>query len=139
MKPSGAVLAKVVKGAVTGPVRIADDLRPDPRLERSPSRSARTRTEERVQAAVSSSRCRPRTPTATASAPARGHAHQGQDIFAACGSPLVAAHSGKVVKRARPTSGSAGNYVVIDAAGIKQDYVYMHLKKPARGRQGPAR
>ena len=55
--------------------------------------------------------------------------HQGADVFAACGSPLVVAHSGVV--KAKAFHGSAGNYVVIDAAGVKQDYMYAHLKKPS--------
>ena len=30
----------------------------------------------------------------------RGHVHQGQDVFARCGTPLVAARGGKVTTRA---------------------------------------
>jgi murein DD-endopeptidase MepM/ murein hydrolase activator NlpD len=52
--------------------------------------------------------------------------HQGQDIFAACGTPLVAAHGG-VVKYAG-FHGRAGNYVVIDNHGASTDYAYMHLR-----------
>ena len=33
--------------------------------------------------------------------------------------------------KAKAFHGAAGNYVVIDASGIKQDYMYTHLKKPA--------
>jgi murein DD-endopeptidase MepM/ murein hydrolase activator NlpD len=52
-----------------------------------------------------------------------GRSHQGQDVMAACGTPLVAAASGVISHNA--FQGLAGNYVVIDARGA--DYVYMHL------------
>jgi murein DD-endopeptidase MepM/ murein hydrolase activator NlpD len=56
-----------------------------------------------------------------------GHSHQGQDIFAACGTPMVAARAGKVA-----FSGfhrAAGYYVVIH--GSSRDYFYAHLREPA--------
>ncbi len=55
--------------------------------------------------------------------------HQGQDVFAACGTPLVAARGGTV--RWKAFQGNAGNYVVIDGAGTDADYAYMHLRDPA--------
>lgn len=55
-----------------------------------------------------------------------GRGHQGHDVFAACGTPLVAAHGG-VVKFAG-WHARAGNYVVIDNHGTDTDYVYMHLR-----------
>lgn len=55
--------------------------------------------------------------------------HQGQDVFAACGTPLVAARGGKV--RWKATHSRAGNYLVIDGAGTGTDYAYMHLRDPA--------
>lgn len=55
--------------------------------------------------------------------------HQGQDVFAACGTPLVAARGGTV--RWKATHGNAGNYLVIDGAGTGTDYAYMHLRDPA--------
>lgn len=55
-----------------------------------------------------------------------GRGHQGHDVFAACGTPLVAAHGG-VVKFAG-YHGRAGNYVVIDNEGTGSDYAYMHLR-----------
>jgi murein DD-endopeptidase MepM/ murein hydrolase activator NlpD len=51
--------------------------------------------------------------------------HQGQDIMAACGTPLVAISRAKV-KRVKYQS-AAGNYVVIRNKKLKQDYVYAHL------------
>jgi len=58
-----------------------------------------------------------------------GRGHQGQDVFAACGTPLVAARGGAV--RFKATHARAGNYVVIDGEGTEVDYVYMHLAEPA--------
>ena len=65
-------------------------------------------------------------PTA-ASAPGRaGHTHQGQDIAAAEGTPVVAPHAG-TVKAVRYQAAGAGHYVVLDGAGEERDYVFMHL------------
>jgi hypothetical protein len=58
-----------------------------------------------------------------------GHSHEGQDVFARCGTPLVAARGG-VVKLNR-FERSAGNYIVIDGDGTDVDYVYMHLRDPS--------
>jgi murein DD-endopeptidase MepM/ murein hydrolase activator NlpD len=55
-----------------------------------------------------------------------GHTHQGQDVFAACGTPLVAARGGIV--KLNQNESNAGNYLVIDGAGTDIDYVYMHLQ-----------
>ena len=64
-----------------------------------------------------------------------GRGHQGQDVFAACGTQLVAALPG-VVTLAR-WQDAAGNYVVIKAAdGTSQ--VYMHMLKPATVSKGDA-
>ena len=58
-----------------------------------------------------------------------GHSHQGQDVFAACGTPLVAARGGKV--QFAGFHSAAGYYVVIDGAGTGTDYAYMHLREKA--------
>jgi murein DD-endopeptidase MepM/ murein hydrolase activator NlpD len=56
------------------------------------------------------------------------HVHEGHDVAAACGTPLVAARAGRVVMRRFQSR--AGHYVVIDdAAGTS--HVYMHLAEPA--------
>jgi murein DD-endopeptidase MepM/ murein hydrolase activator NlpD len=63
-----------------------------------------------------------------------GHAHQGQDVFAPCGTPVLAARGGSVqFEEFQP---SAGNYVVIDGDGTDQDTAYMHLRDPALPGQG---
>ena len=67
-------------------------------------------------------------------APRSGHSHQGQDVFARCGIPLVAARGGRVQWKAYHSS--AGYYLVIDGKKTGHDYVYMHLKKRSRLRKG---
>jgi murein DD-endopeptidase MepM/ murein hydrolase activator NlpD len=63
-------------------------------------------------------------------APRKGHTHQGQDVFAKCGAPLLAARGGKV--QFTGYHAAAGNYMVIDAKGSGRDYAYMHMTdKPA--------
>jgi murein DD-endopeptidase MepM/ murein hydrolase activator NlpD len=58
-----------------------------------------------------------------------GHTHQGQDVMAACGVPIVAARGGRI--RYSGYEGAAGNYVVIDGRGTGYDTVYMHLREPS--------
>ncbi len=58
-----------------------------------------------------------------------GHTHQGQDTFAACGTPLVAARGGRV--QYSGYQGAAGNYVVIDGRGTGFDFMYAHLAQPS--------
>jgi len=63
----------------------------------------------------------------TIGAPRAGHTHQGQDVFAACGAPIVNAVGGRVQYRGYQ-AGGAGYYVVVDGRdGL--DYVYMHLAR----------
>jgi murein DD-endopeptidase MepM/ murein hydrolase activator NlpD len=63
-----------------------------------------------------------------------GHSHQGHDVFASCGTPLVAARGGRV--QMRDYHAAAGNYVVIDGEGTAMDYVYMHLESRSPFRKG---
>jgi murein DD-endopeptidase MepM/ murein hydrolase activator NlpD len=67
-------------------------------------------------------------------APRAGHVHQGQDILAKCGKPVVAARGGRV-QYSGYQAGGAGYYVVIDGRSDGHDYVYMHLRRrgPRRG------
>jgi murein DD-endopeptidase MepM/ murein hydrolase activator NlpD len=60
-------------------------------------------------------------------APRSGHIHQGQDVAAACGEPLVVTETGQVKVNAYQASG-AGYYVVIHGALTGSDSVYMHLR-----------
>jgi murein DD-endopeptidase MepM/ murein hydrolase activator NlpD len=63
-----------------------------------------------------------------------GRSHQGQDVFARCGTPLVAARGGRV--QYSGYHGAAGYYVVIDGAGTGEDNAYMHLAEPSPFRAG---
>jgi hypothetical protein len=58
-----------------------------------------------------------------------GHTHQGQDVMAACGVPLVAARGGTV--QYSRYEANAGNYVVIDGKGTPDDFMYAHLAEPS--------
>jgi murein DD-endopeptidase MepM/ murein hydrolase activator NlpD len=63
-----------------------------------------------------------------------GHTHQGQDVFARCGTTLVAARGGTV--KYAGFQALAGNYVVIDGAAADEDYAYMHMAQPSPFRTG---
>jgi len=58
-----------------------------------------------------------------------GHTHQGQDVMAACGLPLVAARGGRV--QMSTWDDAAGNYLVIDGKGTGNDFMYAHLAEPS--------
>lgn len=58
-----------------------------------------------------------------------GHTHQGHDVMAECGVPLVAARGGRI--RYSGYQSAAGNYVVIDSRGSGLDTAYMHLLEPS--------
>jgi murein DD-endopeptidase MepM/ murein hydrolase activator NlpD len=58
-----------------------------------------------------------------------GHTHEGQDVMADCGTPLVAARGGRV--QYSGYEGAAGNYIVIDGRGTGFDMAYMHLLEPS--------
>jgi murein DD-endopeptidase MepM/ murein hydrolase activator NlpD len=63
-----------------------------------------------------------------------GRSHQGQDVFARCGTPMVAARGGTVKHVA--FHALAGHYVVIAGADSQYDYVYMHLQSGPLMRKG---
>jgi murein DD-endopeptidase MepM/ murein hydrolase activator NlpD len=64
-----------------------------------------------------------------------GRVHQGQDVFASCGTPVVAAHGGRVQARGSDPV-LYGNWVVIDGRGTKTDYRYAHFRHPASVHEG---
>jgi murein DD-endopeptidase MepM/ murein hydrolase activator NlpD len=68
-------------------------------------------------------------------APRSGHVHQGQDVLADCGKRVVAARGGKV-QYSGYQAGGAGYYVVVDGKSTGHDYVYMHLQRRDRTREG---
>jgi murein DD-endopeptidase MepM/ murein hydrolase activator NlpD len=63
-----------------------------------------------------------------------GHSHQGQDVMAACGTPLVAARAGKVAYKGYHSL--AGYYLVVHGDGSGPDYFYAHLRTPALVKNG---
>ena len=63
-----------------------------------------------------------------------GRGHEGQDIFAQCGTPLVAARGGRV--KFKQYHAAAGYYIVVDGDHTGYDYAYMHMREPALVDQG---
>jgi murein DD-endopeptidase MepM/ murein hydrolase activator NlpD len=63
-------------------------------------------------------------------APRSGHIHQGQDVAASCGEPMLAAEGGTVTVKAYQ-AGGAGHYLVIRGAISATDYVFMHMQSPS--------
>jgi len=57
-----------------------------------------------------------------------GHTHQGHDVMAECGTPVLAARGGLVQHSGYEVA--AGNYLVIDGRGTSLDMAYMHLAEP---------
>jgi len=57
-----------------------------------------------------------------------GHTHQGQDIIAPGGTPVVAPHAGRVTW-VDYQAAAAGYYVVLASDGEPYNYVFMHLLK----------
>ena len=59
-----------------------------------------------------------------------GRTHEGFDYVAPCGTKLVSARAGMVLKRAYDPV-LYGNYVIIHARGLGRNYWYAHLLKSA--------
>jgi murein DD-endopeptidase MepM/ murein hydrolase activator NlpD len=64
-----------------------------------------------------------------------GRTHEGFDVTAACGTKLVSARAGTVLKRSYDPV-LDGNFVVIHARGMGRNYLYAHLRRPAVVREG---
>jgi murein DD-endopeptidase MepM/ murein hydrolase activator NlpD len=56
-----------------------------------------------------------------------GHTHQGQDIPAPTGTPVLAPRAG-TIKFVSFQAGGAGNYIVLHGEGENLDFVFMHLR-----------
>ena len=63
-----------------------------------------------------------------------GRSHEGQDVFAPAGTPLVAIRDGRVVETG--DDGGRGNYVAIWSPETRRTYVYLHMLRPASHRPG---
>lgn len=57
-----------------------------------------------------------------------GHIHQGQDVIAASGTPIVAPVAGTITWKANQPEG-AGIYLVLRGTLDGRDYVFMHIKR----------
>jgi murein DD-endopeptidase MepM/ murein hydrolase activator NlpD len=64
----------------------------------------------------------------------RGGSHDGEDVMAECGTPLVAAAPGRVTLV--DNDGAAGHHLVMRVAGSGEHHVYMHLAHRPRVREG---
>jgi len=58
-----------------------------------------------------------------------GHMHEGQDVFAPAGTPLLAVRDGRVVETG--DDGGRGNYVAIWSAEVDHTFVYLHMLRPS--------
>jgi len=63
-----------------------------------------------------------------------GRSHEGQDVFARTGTPLVAVRRGTVVETG--DDGGRGNYVAIFSPDSRRTYVYLHMNEPSRVKRG---
>ena len=63
-----------------------------------------------------------------------GHMHEGQDVFAGAGTPLVAVRDGRVVETG--DDGGRGNYIAIWSRPARSTFVYLHMLRPARHQRG---
>lgn len=59
-----------------------------------------------------------------------GHMHEGQDVFAKAGTPLVAMRDGRVVETG--DDGGRGNYIAIWSRETRTTFVYLHMLRPSR-------
>ncbi|HEX3238939.1 MAG TPA: M23 family metallopeptidase [Solirubrobacterales bacterium] len=64
-----------------------------------------------------------------------GRIHEGVDITARCGAPLVAVRNGRV-REAGYDPVLYGNFVLIHGEGERRSYFYAHMPSPARVRRG---
>ena len=65
-----------------------------------------------------------------------GRRHEGQDVFAEAGTPLVAMRDGTVVETG--DDGGRGNYIAIWSPEAQLTFVYLHMRAPTRHREGDA-
>ena len=63
-----------------------------------------------------------------------GHVHEGQDVFAPAGTPLLAIRDGRVVETG--DDGGRGHYVAMWNRVARRTFVYLHMLHPSRVRVG---
>lgn len=64
-----------------------------------------------------------------------GRTHEGLDITANCGRPVVTVRSGTILKSATDPL-LKGNYVVLNGRSERRTYLYAHLRHPASVKRG---
>jgi murein DD-endopeptidase MepM/ murein hydrolase activator NlpD len=64
-----------------------------------------------------------------------GRWHEGFDIVAACGTPLVAVRGGRVLRRGYDPV-LYGNYLLIHGEGEDRSYFYAHMPRPSTVHRG---
>jgi len=64
-----------------------------------------------------------------------GRVHEGFDVVAACGTPLVSVRGG-LVRRAGYDPVLYGNFALIHGEGEHRSYFYAHLRRPAAVHRG---
>jgi murein DD-endopeptidase MepM/ murein hydrolase activator NlpD len=65
-----------------------------------------------------------------------GHVHEGQDVFAPAGSPLVAVRDAVVIEKG--SGDGRGHHIALYSAAEDETYVYLHLQRPSRVDPGDA-
>ena len=63
-----------------------------------------------------------------------GHRHEGQDLFAPAGTPLLAVRDAVVLETGN--GGGRGNYIALYSPAARETYVYLHMQRPAPRRRG---
>jgi len=63
-----------------------------------------------------------------------GRMHEGQDMFAPAGAPLVAMFDSQVVEEGN--GGGRGNYVALWSPSVNRTFVYLHMQSPSRVKTG---
>lgn len=131
------VLVRVPAGARTGPVRVitsAGPSKPGPRLAVLPGRRVTPASSGNGTDGVFPVRAKYDFGTFVNTF-GGGRGHQGQDVLARCGVPIVSTRSGEIQHVAYQSR--AGNYVVVQADdGSSQ--AYMHLQEKTTWKKGEA-
>lgn len=63
-----------------------------------------------------------------------GHLHEGQDVFAPAGTPLLAVRDALVVEKG--SGNGRGNHVALYSRADRRTYVYFHMQAPASAELG---
>ena len=132
---NGAAWADQAESWLHGPERVAEKA---PRLEADPGQDVARFLERRLEPPPAEPP--PAEPPIAApldyggagagfGAARAGHSHEGQDLFAPAGTPLVAVRDGVVLNAG--SDAGRGNYVEVYSEEADETYVYFHMQGPA--------